>query len=186
MQIGEAVTVVVVSFAAARRSIDCALPDMAGHPQATVPTVEAAAARSPRRGRAKMETLVAEAVIEQLGSPQVDADTKAQTPAKRGTTRKRAASPAAATVAAEEPAAIRRGGDDGHDDADDAEQRDDGPRSEAGVDQDGGEEGGGEEDAGEEGTGEEGAGEAGVGPEGAGAGRPARRAHRTLRATMPR
>ena len=31
MQIGEAVTVVVVSFAAARRSIDCALPDMAEH-----------------------------------------------------------------------------------------------------------------------------------------------------------
>ncbi len=36
MQIGEAVTVVVVSFAAPRRSIDCALPDMAGRASAVV------------------------------------------------------------------------------------------------------------------------------------------------------
>ncbi len=56
MQIGEAVTVVVVSFAAARRSIDCAMPDMAAHapvdtdPLATEPVEHA---RSGRRGRGR-------------------------------------------------------------------------------------------------------------------------------------
>ncbi len=56
MQIGEAVTVVVVSFAAARRSIDCAMPDMAG--RAPVETDALAAdpvepQRSGRRGRGR-------------------------------------------------------------------------------------------------------------------------------------
>ena len=55
MQIGEAVTVVVVSFAAARRSIDCAMPDMAAHapvdtdPLATEPVEQPRSAR-PRPG----------------------------------------------------------------------------------------------------------------------------------------
>jgi hypothetical protein len=106
MQIGEAVTAVVVSFAAARRSIDCALPDMAGHPQATAPTSEEAPARPPRRGRAKMETRVVEAVIEQLASPVPEADDAAETPApaKRGS-RKRTAARAAAPVAPDRPTA---------------------------------------------------------------------------------
>ncbi len=57
MQLGEAVTVVVVSFAAARRSIDCALPDMVEHvvPDAGAALIEAAVAQSvaatPRRPR---------------------------------------------------------------------------------------------------------------------------------------
>ena len=108
MQIGEAVTVVVVSFAAARRSIDCALPDMAGHAQATVAPAEDAPARSSRRGRSKSETRVAEAVIDQLGNAPVDvaaAEPSAPTkPAKR-TSRKRAA-PAAAPSESVSPNAV--------------------------------------------------------------------------------
>ncbi len=56
MQIGEAVTVVVVSFAAARRSIDCAMPDMAAHapvdtdPLAIEPVEQP---RPARRGRGR-------------------------------------------------------------------------------------------------------------------------------------
>ena len=96
MQIGEAVTVVVVSFAAARRSIDCALPDMAGHAQATIPTEEAPA-KSSRRDRARTETMVAEAVIEQLGgdvSEAANADTTStdKPPARRGRGRRSASS----------------------------------------------------------------------------------------------
>jgi hypothetical protein len=113
MQIGEAVTVVVVSFAAARRSIDCALPDMAQHAQAAVPAEEAPS-KAPRRGRARTETMVAEAVIEQLGgdlSEAANADTApadtaptdkepaVRTPAKRG--RGRRSAPAADAPGAE-------------------------------------------------------------------------------------
>ncbi len=96
MQIGEAVTVVVVSFAAARRSIDCALPDMAAQAHALTP-VEEAPAKTPRRGRARTETLVAEAVIEQHGG-EAPADTTSEpAPAKRGRGRK------SAVPAAEQP-----------------------------------------------------------------------------------
>ena len=49
MQIGEAVTVVVVSFAAARRSIDCALPDMAEHVLVTPTAVAGPVERRPGR-----------------------------------------------------------------------------------------------------------------------------------------
>jgi hypothetical protein len=105
MQIGEAVTVVVVSFAAARRSIDCALPDMAGYAQATPVAAEDVQTRSPRRGRSRTETRVAEAVIEQLGGEPVDVPVTASEPtterAKRGS-RKRAASPSNTAVAAVE------------------------------------------------------------------------------------
>ena len=97
MQIGEAVTVVVVSFAAARRSIDCALPDMAGHAQATVAPEEDAPARPSRRGRSKSETRVAEAVIDQLGNAPVDRPCDAASaptePAPKRASRKRAAPP---------------------------------------------------------------------------------------------
>ena len=65
MQIGEAVTVVVVSFAAARRSIDCAMPDMAAHapvdtdPLATEPVEQP---RSARRGRGRKAAATPEVV----------------------------------------------------------------------------------------------------------------------------
>ncbi len=65
MQIGEAVTVVVVSFAAARRSIDCAMPDMAAHapvdtdPLATEPVEQP---RSARRGRGRKAVATPEVV----------------------------------------------------------------------------------------------------------------------------
>ena len=51
MQIGEAVTVVVVSFAAARRSIDCAMPDMAQHAPVDTDPLVADPVEQPRSGR---------------------------------------------------------------------------------------------------------------------------------------
>ena len=70
MQIGEAVTVVVVSFAAARRSIDCAMPDMAAHaPVDTDPlAIEPVEQPKPaRRGRGRKAAATAvEQPVEQF------------------------------------------------------------------------------------------------------------------------
>jgi hypothetical protein len=53
MQIGEAVTVVVVSFAAPRRSIDCAMPDMAGRSELVVPADPVITKTAPKKTAAK-------------------------------------------------------------------------------------------------------------------------------------
>ncbi len=103
MQIGEAVTVVVVSFAAARRSIDCALPDMAMHapvdadPLASDPIDQP---RSGRRGRGAKKSDTAPTTVEADGddAPATSDAPAEKSAAKRTPARKRASSASAATT----------------------------------------------------------------------------------------
>ncbi len=100
MKLGESVTVVVVSFAPLRRSIDCAVPDMAQaaiaaarEEQAEERSAQAAAApkRTPRKSAAKQ--------------PSVEAQPEEAGPAEKAPAEKRAAKkPAAKPRAAKQPA----------------------------------------------------------------------------------
>ncbi len=100
MKIGESVTLVVVSFAAARRSIDLAVPHLAAAAIAAiaadaateVPTTPAK--RGPRRGRS--------GAAETTEAPAVPTETPAA-PAKRAPSKKAAAQAAADAVAAAAP-----------------------------------------------------------------------------------
>ena len=101
MQIGEAVTVVVVSFAAARRSIDCAMPDMAAHaPVDTDPLAadEADQPKSGRRGRGRKQVATDE-------SPTPVEEPTSESPApKKARARKAPAKDAAKASAEKVPA----------------------------------------------------------------------------------
>jgi Zc3h12a-like Ribonuclease NYN domain/S1 RNA binding domain len=113
MQIGEAFTVVVVSFAAPRRSIDCALPDMASRASIVAddsPTVEPVAKRAAKKTPAK-KAPVKKAPAKKTPAKKPAAKSPAKKvakPAGENTPAKKAAAKAPARRAAAKEAAAKQ------------------------------------------------------------------------------
>ena len=115
MQIGEAVTVVVVSFAAARRSIDCAMPDMAQHaPVDTDPLVAdpVEQPRSGRRGRGRKAAPDSDAAAPPIEQEQVVAPVPEFADLRSSVTADEPA-PAASKPSSRKAAAKKVGGEEG-------------------------------------------------------------------------
>ena len=113
MQIGESVTLVVVSFAPLRRSIDCAMPDMADAAIADAKAEQAAEAAAERQAETSGMKQAPAKKTPAKKTPAKKAPAK-KTPAKKAAAKKRPAGKAAASkapaeqVPAEQDAATRR------------------------------------------------------------------------------